>query len=356
MKKKSCKKLATLLLALLMCLGLAAPAMADVWEVDEDAWGDEVILFNAEWEKYIAIDGLLYTGHVNDGADQGYEPTFAHTVCYCEAPARVTISQSVADMWDLGNGVTLLNVLDNGKIVYMYSVDPTWQNPVSYEDEYNGTIMLNGQGTYWDLPEGVYYMSSVADNNCLYLVVGNPDNVPVGSASAPNTAFTDVNASDYYYEPVTWAVEMGVTTGTTATTFSPNETCTQAQILTFLWRAAGEPIADISNPYTNAAITADQYYYQALLFAWDAEIISDKALNPNANCKRSDVVSYLWKMAGRPQTGTANFTDVSPSADYAKAVAWAVEQGVTTGTTATTFGPAETCTRAQIVTFLWRFF
>lgn len=357
--KKQKMRLATLLLSLTMCMGLAAPAMADVWDTNEDAWGDKVNLFNAEWEEYIDIDGLLYTGHVNAEGDQGYTPTFAWTVCYCSEPARVTIAQSAADIWDLGSGLDRMNVAADGKLTKVGNLDPTWQNAVEYEDEYNGKIALNGKGTYWDLTEGVYYMWSGADNNNLYLVVGNPDNIPevaVSGDSAPAPAFKDVKTGEYYYEPVSWAVNKGVTTGTTATTFSPEETCTQAQILTFLWRAAGEPEAAISNPYGNAAVTAGQYFYKPLLWAWEQGIISDKALDPNADCQRSDVVSYLWKLDGKPKAGVANFTDVAAGDDYAEPVAWAVNKGVTTGTTATTFGPGETCTRGQIVTFLWRYF
>lgn len=166
--------------------------------------------------------------------------------------------------------------------------------------------------------------------------------------------FLDVGPSHYAYEPVSWAVEEKITNGTGYLTFSPDQTCTQGQILTFLWRAVGEPKASISNPFTNAAVTSGQYYYNALLWAYEQGIVTSKALNPNAGCQRSDVVLYLWRLAGSPAAGGAAFSDVSSSAPYAQAVAWAVREGITNGTSATTFSPSQTCTRGQIVTFLYR--
>ncbi len=167
------------------------------------------------------------------------------------------------------------------------------------------------------------------------------------------TGFTDIRPGYYCEEPVIWAVNNGVTTGTTTTTFSPDDTCTQAQILTFLWRAAGSPRPDEDDA---AYITGDkeQYYYKAILWAIQNELA--EVVTADEECRRSDVVTYLWKLAGSPDAGTAAFDDVSPYDSYATAVAWAVDAGVTTGMTATTFGPESTCTRGQIVTFLYRYF
>ena len=172
--------------------------------------------------------------------------------------------------------------------------------------------------------------------------------------SAP-IVFEDVKASDYFYTPVQWAVNEGITNGTSATKFSPNMTCSQAHILTFLWRAVDSPKPVIANPYSNPAVRNDQYFYEPFLWAWEKGLISSTALDPNAPCSRSDVVTYLWKLEGSPKTGSANFADVPSTAPYAQAVAWAVEQGITNGMSATTFGPDLTCTRGQIVTFLWRY-
>ena len=166
--------------------------------------------------------------------------------------------------------------------------------------------------------------------------------------------FVDVSQSHYAYDPVVWAVKEGITNGTSATTFSPDKTCTQGQILTFLWRAVGEPKATIANPFTNSAVTSGQYYYNAMLWAYEQGIVTSKSLNPNAGCQRSDVALYLWRLAGSPAAVGATFSDVSSSAPYAQAVAWAVQEGITNGTSATTFSPSATCTRGQIVTFLYR--
>jgi len=175
------------------------------------------------------------------------------------------------------------------------------------------------------------------------------------TTTVPSISFSDVATGAYYYIPVQWAVSGGITNGMTATTFGPDITCSQAHILTFLWRAVGKPAPTIANPYSNAAVTAGQYYYDAFLWAWEKGLIGNTAHDPNAPCSRSDVVTYLWKLEGKPQTGSAAFTVVPASADYAQAVAWAVDSNITNGMSATTFGPDVICTRGHIVTFLWRY-
>jgi 5'-nucleotidase/UDP-sugar diphosphatase len=149
-------------------------------------------------------------------------------------------------------------------------------------------------------------------------------------------------------------VGRGVTAGTTATTFSPNQTCTQAQILTFLWRAAGKPEAAGAASYTNSAVTSGKYYYKALAWAAEKGIVTDLALDPDARCTRADAALYLWRNAGSPAASSASFTDVPADSACAEAVAWAVANGVTKGTSATAFSPDAACTRGQIVTFLYR--
>jgi YD repeat-containing protein len=166
--------------------------------------------------------------------------------------------------------------------------------------------------------------------------------------------FTDVKHGAYYYRPVKWAVEQEITTGTAKTLFSPRQTCTQAQILTFLWRAAGKPEAGSTASYANSVITEKQYYYKALQWAAEKGVVTDMTLDPNAKCSRSDTALYLWRYAGSPASSPAAFTDVAADSPYSGAVAWAVEKGVTKGTSATTFSPDSSCTRGQIVTFLYR--
>ena len=166
--------------------------------------------------------------------------------------------------------------------------------------------------------------------------------------------FTDVAATAYYYEPVLWAVEEGITTGRSATTFAPNDTCTEANILTFLWRAYGEPAAKAAENPFGAAVNTGSYYYNAALWAYEQGMI-DETFDPNTACTRAQAVYFMWVAAGSPDDAAASsFTDVAADASYADAVNWAVAQGVTTGRTASTFAPDDTCTRGNIVTFLHR--
>lgn len=174
------------------------------------------------------------------------------------------------------------------------------------------------------------------------------------SHNGEDVPFLDVRPDAYYYDAVKWAIKQNITAGTTPSSFSPDDTCTQAQIITFLYRAVGSPAAMGKNVYTNNAVTSEQYYYQAMLWAYQNGVVTNTGLNPNSNCTRSDVVTYLWRLAGKPPVDSSVFSDVPASADYAQAVAWAAQQGITAGTSATTFGPDTTCTRGQIVTFLYR--
>lgn len=168
------------------------------------------------------------------------------------------------------------------------------------------------------------------------------------------TAFSDVKAGAYYHDAVSWAVKYGVTKGTSDNTFSPNKTCTNAEILTFLYRAWGETLLGRNNPFTD--VKESDYYYDTAVWAADFDIVSGSTFNPNKPCTRATAVTYIWKAEGSPEpSGFASFTDVPGGADYAKAVSWAVEEGITKGTGSTTFSPDDICTRGQIVTFLHRY-
>ena len=166
--------------------------------------------------------------------------------------------------------------------------------------------------------------------------------------------FADVASTAYYYEPVLWAVEEGITTGRSATVFAPNATCTEANILTFLWRANGEPAAETTENPFGSAVNTGSYYYAAALWAYGQGMI-DETFDPNTACTRAQAVYFMWVAAGSPDDAeAAAFTDVAADASYADAVNWAVAQGVTTGRSASTFAPDTTCTRGNIVTFLHR--
>ena len=169
--------------------------------------------------------------------------------------------------------------------------------------------------------------------------------------------FRDVPEDAYYYDAVVWGLFRGVVNGTTMTTFSPDLSCTRAQAVTFLWRAAGSPEPTASE-MTFTDVKADSYYYKAVLWAVENKItsgMSDTLFAPDATCSRSQIVTFLYRMQNSPESKAENpFTDVKADAYYANAVLWAVENGVTTGASATTFDPAGDCTRGQIVTFLYR--
>ena len=175
-----------------------------------------------------------------------------------------------------------------------------------------------------------------------------------GTAENP---FVDVKEGAYYYDAVLWAVEQKITSGTSATTFSPDASCTRAQMVTFLWRAAGSPkVENGKNPFTD--VQADAYYYDAVLWAVEKGVTSGTSattFSPDATVTRGQTVTFLYRNAGSPEvSGTMPFTDVEADAYYAKAVQWAVQQKITTGTSETTFSPMSDCTRGQIVTFLYR--
>ncbi len=171
--------------------------------------------------------------------------------------------------------------------------------------------------------------------------------------------FTDVDEDDYFYAPVLWAIENGITTGTSDTTFSPFVTAERCQVVTFLWRAAGCPEVDedVENPFTD--VTEEDYFYTAVLWAVENGITtgtSDTTFSPYDLCERCQVVTFLYRYFGQPEvTATENpFTDVDTDDYFYNAVLWAVENGITTGTTENTFGPFVTCERCMVVTFLYR--
>lgn len=170
--------------------------------------------------------------------------------------------------------------------------------------------------------------------------------------------FVDVAEGKYYYDAVLWAAENGITGGTTATTFEPATTCTRAQTVTFLWRAAGSPEPESTvMPFTD--VVEGSYYYDAVLWAVENGITtgtSATTFEPYATVTRAQNVTFLWRWAESPAAEQANpFTDVAEGKYYHDAVIWAAEQGITSGTTATTFSPNDPCLRSQIVTFLYRY-
>ncbi len=172
--------------------------------------------------------------------------------------------------------------------------------------------------------------------------------------------FDDVqDPAQYYFDPVYWAYERGITAGTDKNLFSPQEGCTRAQVVTFLWRSVGQPEPETKiMPFVD--VPADAYYYKAVLWAAEQQITqgtSATEFSPNQTCTRAQIVTFLWRSAAQPEQGSGAmpFGDLKPTDYYYTSVQWAVTQRITAGTTETTFEPASPCTRGQIVTFLYRY-
>lgn len=180
---------------------------------------------------------------------------------------------------------------------------------------------------------------------------------PVKTVEEPKgkaVEFTDVDANAYYYEAVQWAVEKGITSGTSETTFSPDKPCTRAQTIVFLWRAAGSPEPKAKeNPFSDVKETANSY--KAVLWAAERGIVSGDAFKPDDAVTRAQVATFLYRNAGSPAASDGDsFSDVPADAYFAKPVAWVAAKGITSGTKEHTFNPDGVCTRGQIVTFLYR--
>ena len=241
-----------------------------------------------------------------------------------------------------------------------------------FKETWSGNFSWNLDGTGLTDPDGYADMSAAeiladlfgdAETQPSTPVIPSQPSTPVrpSQPSQPEQpsqkGFNDVKPGDYFYDAVNWAVEKGITTGTSATTFSPNASCTRAQIVTFLWRASGSPEPKTaSNPFTDVA--ANAYYCKAVLWAVENGITtgtSATTFSPDAPCTRAQGVTFLWRANGsKAASAAASFTDVASDAYYAPAVAWAAEQNVTSGVGNGLFSSDTICTRAQIVSMLYR--
>ncbi len=224
---------------------------------------------------------------------------------------------------------------------------------VSYT-AYSSTGRVLKQLHYDNLPltDGCLYESSIEPSSSTSV-----DFTLDGDVPEDNFRFTDVPENAYFYYPVLWAVENEITSGTSATKFSPYEGCTRGQVVTFLWRAAGCPDPESRyNPFSD--VPSNAYYHDAVLWAAEEGITTGTSrtrFEPNATVTRAQTVTFLWRWDSSPEPdSTGSFRDVPYRAYYADAVAWAVEYGITNGTAPGVFSPSQTCTRAQIVTFLYR--
>lgn len=239
-------------------------------------------------------------------------------------------------------------------------MDATWDSNNKYENGVYSTDAPNGF-YYFDItPEALsldhrYVTRANGEITMQNGVIINKDTAPAqSSASASPTKFTDVSASSPFVDAINWAVEQGITTGKTDTAFAPGEECTNGQILTFLWRANGSPEPTIANPFKDEIPGAFQ---KAAIWAYEKGLVTGDTFGTDSPCTRAASATYMWKLLGSPEAKKVPFKDVTTGSDYAGAISWAVEQGVTNGTgDGSTFSPDTTTTRGQIVTFLYRAF
>ncbi len=282
---------------------------------------------------YLTVKGIgLFTGTLKEPVDDD-----KYWVMDLSMPSTCTASGE--------SGQAVYSI--NGKLLYKYSEDIPANGHTSamavHENEVPASF--EAEGHY----DEVVYCS----------VCGEELSRETKIIPQLEALFTDVsNPSEYYYDAVYWARDNGITTGRTPTTFDPYAPCTRGQIVTFLWRMMGEPSpASDSNPFTD--VKPGDYFYTAVLWAYSRGITTGKTATtflPYAACTREQCVTFLWRAAGKPGvSGKSPFKDVKAGTYYYDAVRWAVANQITTGRTATVFGVGQTCTRAQIVTFLYRY-
>lgn len=376
------KKLASLILALTLCLSLTTVAFAaDTAPASlEDAKKCvKAHLEGVPYEDFIPMsDTVLYEGDewieenvsafiVKEGQSVVLNNTGYDKDCAVSVTARLYMRDGRMVMPDYiwtGNGFIAASVEPEAKYIASgESAKFGWTDlqavrkayvdrSFDFEtvDDLNEVVKLI---VYMQWPDNYYWLSWNIDCGSSDIYEKQLKEYEREHGLESKTNFSDVPKSAYYAEPVQWAISNSITNGTSNTTFSPDDTCTTAQILTFLHRAKGTPAPTQSNPYSD--VKSGDYFYNAALWAGENGLTGNSGgFNGGTPCTRAAVVTYLWKLAGRPSAGNAGFSDVPASADYAQAVAWAVAQGITNGTGDTTFSPDATCTRGQIVTFLYR--
>ena len=264
----------------------------------------------------------------HSSGSSSYDPTYSVSTPSKTENGSVTVSPKSASK---GSTVTITVKPDSGYVLETLTVTDKNGNELTLKDK--------GDGKYtFTMPAGKVEVKAtfMEDNSMLNF-------------------FYDVPNGAYFYEAVKWAVKSGVTNGLSDTMFGPYESCTRAQIVTFLWRAAGSPEPKTASSFTD--VPASAYYAKAVAWAIENGItngMTETMFAPNATCTRGQSVTFLYRALKGTASGSTNFTDVKPDAFYADAVNWAVASGVTNGTSATTFSPNADCTRAEIVTFLYR--
>lgn len=269
------------------------------------------------------------------------------------------------------------------KPAQLYQISPDGGSLTEFDAAYNCCIIVGNQMLYYDYDDSSVYLRALDDaesavkitDRAVYKEFGYhngwlftrepedrrsvhmyavPDgtSTPIPAGPVIKPSFTDVPADEWFAKPVAWAIENEITLGTTPTTFSPQKDCTHGEILTFLWGAEGKPN---SSAQPSISLKGNEFYAEAVRWATGNGIIGED-FDPDKPCTRADAVSYIWRVFDRPSAKASSFVDVSADAPYARAVDWAVEEEITNGNNpaASTFGPDDICSRAHIVTFLYR--
>ena len=318
----------------------ASPRVIDTNVRSVDA-GDNNIYYikndNSLWSLGYGKGGLRGIGN-----DIGYTASDGHDYDYPYWPTRVD-----TDVRSVSGGAS--------HALYLKNDGTMWSFGGPEHTSEGGAIL--GRGSTWGETVSFVDRGETFYSHSAYQWHAAKCGLSYGSfASQFGTFFRDVADDAYYYDAVIWAVDQGITNGTSAAAFSPNQTCTRAQIITFLWRAAGSPAPAAS--HTVPDVAEGEYYSTAVQWAAENNLFNEGTLfRPNDPCTRGAAVEFMWRADGCVNITTeTGFTDVPMEASYSIAVDWAVLQGITNGTSATTFSPEQTCTRGQIVTFLYRAF
>ena len=294
-----------------------------------NGWYDGSKFYAAGASYKVSVTATLNASwsYISSGSSS-YDPTYSVSTPSKTENGSVTVSPKSASK---GDTVTITVKPDSGYVLETLTVTDKNGNELTLKDK--------GDGKYtFTMPAGKVEVKAtfMEDNSVLNF-------------------FYDVPNGAYFYEAVKWAVKSGVTNGLSDTMFGPYESCTRAQIVTFLWRAAGSPEPKTASSFTDVPVST--YYAKAVAWAVENGITNGMTATefaPDATCTRGQSVTFLYRALGKKVESSANFTDVKSDAFYADAINWAVANNVTNGTSNTTFSPNADCTRAEIVTFLYR--
>lgn len=316
----------SLFLALTLSLGLATPALAAGYyqPLTLSVLDRYAVSFDAAHVEQKTVQTAFL------GADDVQEPYELATVNLVELRP--------------GSQISVKKVLTEGGRTGVPGTPGCMVDPGHYITYYMGAVMpylFHGKAE-----------DSFQDNNLVVLYHGGQAYYVVMGPNIGSAGFIDVADTDYFAQPVQWAVTKGVTNGTGNRTFSPATPCTMAHIITFLHRAQGSPATTAGNPFQD--VSSQDYFYTPARWAAEKGLVDGSAFHGDAGCTRANVVTYLWKLAGSPAASGSVFADVAASSELGQAVAWAAAQGIATGTSTTTFSPDKVCTRGEIVTFLYR--